>query len=246
MRRRVRVRVRVPSFVLPFVVLPFALAGALAAQQQPAKAAADEPKLVAVVVHQNVEMLDFAGPVEVFAAARREDGKPAFRVKLVGPGKEAVRPTGLTAWITPDYAIADCPQPAVLVIPGGATNVLTRDRAFLDRVQELAPKCEVVLSVCTGAFVLADLGLLDGKQATTHHSALDALRKRYPKVEVVENRKFVDTGLCVTAAGVSSGIEGALHVVGRMCSPETAAKVAKYMEYAWPTAQPAAVAPPAK
>ena len=191
-------------------------------------------KLVAVVVHENVEMIDFAGPVEVFAAARGPSGESTFRVVLVAPSKQPVHPSRLSATVQPDHDLEDCPQPAVLVVPGGDTDRLLRDPAFMSWLQRTAPKCEVVLSVCTGAFALAQTGLLDGKPATTFHGALDGLQRRAPKVLVQRGVKFVDSGLCVTAAGVSSGIEGALHVVQRLCGAEQAKGVAEYMEYAWP------------
>ncbi len=198
--------------------------------------------LVAVVVHDGVETLDFAGPIEVFTSAQGEDG-PHYRVRLVAPAAGPVRPQHWQAAITPDFTIADCPQPAVLVIPGGETRVLENDSKLLDWVKTTAPKCDVVLSVCTGAFVLAKVGLLDGKEATTFHGARPALQQRYPAVKVVE-RKVVDSGACVTAAGVSSGIDGALHVVQRMHGAACAKRVADYMEYAWQPAPAAATSQP--
>jgi putative intracellular protease/amidase len=198
--------------------------------------------LVAVVVHDGVETLDFAGPIEVFTSARSDDGDPLYRVRLVAPAAGPVRPQHWQATIAPDFSITDCPQPAVLVIPGGDTRVLEGDVAFVDWVKRTAPKCETVLSVCTGAFVLAKAGLLDGREATTFHGARPALQQRYPALKVVD-RKVVDSGACVTAAGVSSGIDGALHVVQRTHGLPCAKRVAEYIEYAW---QPLPEAPPAK
>ncbi len=198
-------------------------------------------KVVAVVVHEHVEMIDFAGPVEVFASARDAAGERMFRVVLVAPSKQPVHPNGLTTTVQPDHDLGDCPQPAVLVVPGGDTERLVKDPAFCAWLQRTAPKCEVVLSVCTGAFALAHCGLLDGKAATTFHGAIPGLQRAFPKVRVQRGVKFVDSGLCVTAAGVSSGIEGALHVVERLCGAEQAAKVAEYMEYTWPLPAPPAV-----
>lgn len=194
-------------------------------------------KIVAVVVHDAVEILDFAGPVEVFQSARDDNGH-VFRVVLVAPTKTPIRPQHLTATIAPDHDLASCPQPAVLVIPGGSTRRLTDDEAFMAWVQRTAPKCEVVLSVCTGAFVLAKAGLLDGKPATTARGSLKGLQTRYPQVQVKTGEKVVDSGLCVTAAGVSSGLHGALHVVQRLCGTAMAVDVAGYMEYAWTPTQP--------
>jgi putative intracellular protease/amidase len=201
-----------------------------------------QAKVVAIVVHQGVEVLDFAGPVEVFGSARGPGGDNLYRVVLVAPQNQPVHPAGLSATVTPDYGIADCPQPAVLVVPGGDTSVLEKDAAFVAWVQKVAPKCDVVLSVCTGAFVLAKAGLLDGKAATTFHGAQQGLKKQYPGVTVQAGVKYVDSGQCVTAAGVSSGIEGALHVVERLQGEKCARAVADYMEYAWPRPEPPAAA----
>jgi transcriptional regulator GlxA family with amidase domain len=90
-----------------------------------------------------------------------------------------------------------------------------------------------MFSVCTGAFVLAQAGLLDGLEATSHHSAVKSLQRDYPKIKVRSDRRIVDNGKIVTAAGVSAGIDGALHIVARLCGPEVAQKTAVYMEYKW-------------
>lgn len=219
------------------------LAALRAAPEFPAIVAAceDRAKLVAIVVHDGVETLDFSGPVEVFTSARDEHGDPVYRVRFVAPARRPVTPQHWRATLSPDFGIADCPQPAVLVIPGGDTGVLDEDPAFVAWVQRTAPACEHVLSVCTGAYVLAKAGLLDGVEATTHHGARAVLQRQYPAVRVVD-RKVVDNGRIVTAAGVSSGIDGALAVVQREVGPAAAQRIADYMEYAWQPASPPAAA----
>lgn len=204
----------------------------------------DRAKLVAVVVHDGVETLDFAGPVEVFTSARDEHGDPVYRVRFVAPTRRPVTPQHWRTTLLPDFGIADCPQPAVLVIPGGDTGMLDEDPAFVAWVQRTAPACEHVLSVCTGAYVLAKAGLLDGVEATTHHGARAVLQRQYPAVRVVD-RKVVENGRIVTAAGVSSGIDGALAVVQCEVGAASAQQVADYMEYAWQPAPPAASIPAA-
>ncbi|HZN41907.1 MAG TPA: DJ-1/PfpI family protein [Planctomycetota bacterium] len=191
---------------------------------------------VAVVVHDGVELLDFAGPAEVFASARK-DGEPLCRVFLVAPGKAPVTSQGFVK-LQANFAIDDCPRPDVIVIPGGDTSVLQNDEKFLAWVRTSMPTTKVLLTVCTGAFVPAQLGLLDGKEATTHHGSLAALQQRHPKVKVRSDCKVVDNGAIVTSAGVSSGIEGSLHVVGRLFGDDVATGVARYIEYRW---EPAAV-----
>lgn len=193
---------------------------------------------VAVVVHHGVELLDFAGPAEVFSSARSPERGPLFHVFLVSPTQGPVQ-TNNGVVIAPQHTLADAPRCDLLVVPGGNTRVLLDDPAFLAWMRERVPGCKTVLSVCTGAIVLAELGLLDGHEATTHHRSRAGMAARYPKVKVVD-RKVVDVGRIVTSAGVSSGIEGALHVVGRLCGNEVADQVAKYIEYSPPENAPAA------
>jgi transcriptional regulator GlxA family with amidase domain len=192
-------------------------------------------KNVAIVIHEGVELLDFAGPGEVFESARLQGaagGEPWFHVYTVAP---SARPVVSQRFLTvrPEHTIENCPMPDILVVPGGATSVLLRDEAFMDWFRRTAPRCEIVMSVCTGAFVLAEAGLLEGVEATTHWSALDSLRREFPAARVVEGRRFVDAGRIVTTAGVSAGIDGALHVVARLLGREVAERTARYMEYEW-------------
>jgi putative intracellular protease/amidase len=135
--------------------------------------------------------------------------------------------------ITPEYTIENCPKPDILVVPGGATGFLTRDEKFMAWARKVAPEAEIAFSVCTGAFVYAEIGLLDGHEATTHWGSIAALRREAPKARVVENRRFVDNGRVVTTAGVSAGIDGALHVVARLLGRAAADRTARYMEYLW-------------
>ena len=194
---------------------------------EPALRSGERRRNVAIVIHEGVELLDFAGPGEVFEAS---GGGRAFRVYTVGSSTQPVVSQGFLT-ITPQYAFADCPSPDVLVIPGGGTNALRNDPGFMAWFDKTVPQTEVTLTVCTGAFVLADLGALDGLQATTHWSALPGLREIAPTATLVEDRRFVDNGRIVTAAGVSAGIDGSLHVVERLLGPRVAAKTARYMQY---------------
>jgi putative intracellular protease/amidase/YHS domain-containing protein len=186
-------------------------------------------KNVAIFVHQEVELLDFAGPGEVFAAA---DHSRAFNVYTVAATtNEIVSQRFLT--IRPRYTLADCPRPDVIVLPGGNTHIPLDDDRVIRWVREASRDAEVTMSVCTGAFLLAKAGLLDGKEATTHWGSIDGLKKAAPKAKVVADRRVVDNGKVVTCAGVSAGIDGALHVVGRMLGKKVAQDTARYMEYRW-------------
>jgi transcriptional regulator GlxA family with amidase domain len=188
---------------------------------------------VAVFVHAGVELLDCAGPGEVFAAA----GRGKFRVYTVAATKDPIVSQGFLR-VTPEFSIDDCPPPDVLVIPGGATNVPLGNDRVVEWIKKSSAKAEITLSVCTGAFLLAKAGLLEGGEATTHWGSIDRLRKAAPTVKVVTGVRFVDRGKVVTAAGVSAGIDASLHVVQKLLGAEAAKQTARYMEYDWKPGPP--------
>jgi transcriptional regulator GlxA family with amidase domain len=128
--------------------------------------------------------------------------------------------------ITPRYAYADAPHPHVVVIP--AHNAGEDTVAWLRHV---APRADLLMSVCTGAFVLAETGLLDGKTATTHHGSYADFARMYPKIELVRGTRFVEHDHVATAGGLTSGIDLALRVVERYLGRDSAAATARYMEY---------------
>lgn len=188
---------------------------------------AAEPRNVAILIHQGVELLDFAGPGEVFASA----GNGAFRVFTVGPTKEAILSQGFVT-ITPDYSVDDSPEPAIIVIPGGRTSVLFNDPKVMHWIKSKSDKAELIMSVCNGAITLAKTGLLDGLRATSHWGSIPALRQ-FSKVTVVPEARFVDNGRIMSTQGVAAGIDGALHVVERLLGSEAAWSDAHYMMYPW-------------
>src|SRR5262249_6080617 len=153
------------------------------------------------------------------------------RVYTVGETAAPLHSQGFLT-VKPQFTIADCPKPDIIVIPGGHTNILLRSPAFMAWVRARAKDTEIMFSVCTGAFVLAQAGLLDGLEATPHASSLSGL-KEFPRIKVREHRRVVDNGKIVTTAGVSAGIDGALHLVARLCGLETATRTATYMQYHW-------------
>jgi transcriptional regulator GlxA family with amidase domain len=180
---------------------------------------------VAILIHDGVELLDFTGPAEVFATA---GGR--FHVYTVSQHGTAVTAQGFMK-IEPNYSMRDCPWPDVLVIPGGSTDKITESVGAMDWVREVAKNSDYVLSVCSGAFVLARAGMLDGLEATAHAADVAQLKKAAPRTKVHENARFVDNGRIITAGGVSSGIDGALRVVQKLYGDEAAAKSAQYIEY---------------
>ncbi|MGZ6027872.1 MAG: DJ-1/PfpI family protein [Myxococcaceae bacterium] len=197
---------------------------------------------VAIVVYDQVEILDFAGPMEVFTAA----GNGAFRVFTVAPTHAPVLSQGVLT-IRPEFSVDDSPAPDILVLPGGDSRGFSRSEAGMAWVRKVAGQNELSMSVCSGAFILARLGLLDGRPATTHWGAVPRLRSAFPKVQVQTGVRFVDTGRIVTTAGVSAGIDGALHVVQRLLGDDVAWETARYMQYdAWEPKESATLTAPAK
>ena len=190
---------------------------------------------VAIVVYERAEILDFAGPAEVLAAAGKfagGDGTSTLNVYLVARTAEPIKAQGFIR-ITPDYTIDNAPVPDLVVIPGGASAPLSDDPAMLKWLTTSATKSEVTLTVCTGVFPLAKAGLLDGKDITTWYGAIDNLRTSAPNARVHHGRRFVDSGRYITTAGVSAGIDGALHLVARLFGRRVADQTARYMEYHW-------------
>ena len=188
---------------------------------------------VAILVFDDVEVLDFAGPFEVFSVTRQALGEPHFYVYTVAEKMGLVTArNGLQ--INPDYLLNDCPAPDLLVVPGGfGTRPLLTNATVLDWIKATDSQTDHTLSVCTGSLVLGKAGLLDGLQATTHHENFDELAEIAPNVEVITTRRWVDNGHIVTAGGISAGIDMALYMVGRLLGVEAAHKTAKYMEYDW-------------
>ena len=188
-------------------------------------------KNVAILVFDDVEVLDFAGPFEVFAVTdelRNHEPFHTFTLALK-PGTVRAR-NGLK--IVPDFTLENCPPPHVLVIPGGqGTRALLNVPSLHEWLRRKSRSAEIVMSVCTGSLVLGAAGLLDGLRATTHHKRFDLLRQFAPGAEVVENERFTDNGKILTSAGISAGIDCALHVVSRLLGPAAADETARYMEY---------------
>ena len=216
-----------------------ALTAALLATPAPAADPPAAKRAVGILIFPGVEMLDFAGPYEVFTVAHRHAGAEMLRlydVRVVAATPDPVATSGGLK-VVPTNTFADCPKLDVLVVPGGPGTRLAsvgKDRATLDWVRRQAGGAEVVESVCTGAFVLAEAGLLDGKRAATHQMWLDRLGKEFPKVTVVAGRRVVTDGKVVTAAGVASGLDASLAVVARLNGDGAAKMVAEIIEYPYP------------
>ncbi|MBV8154469.1 MAG: DJ-1/PfpI family protein, partial [Candidatus Eremiobacteraeota bacterium] len=182
---------------------------------------------VAFLLSEGAVLIDFAGPWEVFhdadVAGRTQS---AFNLYTVAETTKPLK-VGGDLTIVPQYSFADAPAPNVVVVPAQAKPTAATKQWLIDT----AKHADLVMSVCTGALVLAQAGLLDGHSVTTHHSAFTTLAMSYPKVTVVHGVRFVDDGAIATSAGLSAGIDLALHVVARYYGKETARSTAYDMEY---------------
>ena len=188
---------------------------------------------VGILVFEDVEVLDFCGPFEVFSVTGRQIAPGSFNVFTVAnvPGVVLAR-NGLS--VNAQYTLADAPPIDLLLIPGGqGTRPLMHDASLVEWIGQRAAAAELVLSVCTGALLLAKAGLLAGLSATTHHGALGLLREVAPGTTVRDDVRYVDNGRVITSAGVAAGIDMSFHVVDRLLGRETAEKAAKYIEYPW-------------
>jgi len=188
---------------------------------------------LAILLFDDVEVLDFCGPFEVFSVANHFTDPPAFRVLTVAENAGPVVTSGGLN-VNPHHRLADCPRPDILLVPGGqGTRKEMHNLALIDWIRKSSDQAELVLSVCTGALLLAKAGLLDGLEATTHHGAIDLLRQTAPNATVRADRRFVDNGQIVCSAGIAAGIDMSLHMVGRLLGQDIAEKTARQMEYAW-------------
>jgi putative intracellular protease/amidase len=184
----------------------------------------DTPR-AAILLFDGAEIIDFAGPYEVF-------GQAGFDVYTVSAdGRDIVSAMDLSVGVDHDFTSA--PQADILLIPGGNVRDVAGDAATLDFIRTQSALADHVLSVCTGSFVLAATGMLDGKTATTFHGSFDSMASAFPEIEIVRDRRWVDTGKLVTSAGLSSGIDAALHVVGEVRGVDIARAVAMNLEYDW-------------
>jgi putative intracellular protease/amidase len=190
-----------------------------------APAAAPGTKRAAILIYPGVQIIDFTGPYEVFGQAR-------FDVYTVAASREPVT-TSMDMRVIPEYTFADCPPPDVLIVPGGNADPVAADVTAVDWVRRTAADAGYTMSVCNGAFIIAKAGLLDGATATTFYGLLEELKTAAPRTTVVNDQRFVDNGRVITTAGLSSGIDGSLHLVSKMLGMGRAQEIALNMEYDW-------------
>lgn len=190
-------------------------------------------KNVAILIFDEVEVLDFCGPFEVFSVAGRRGGLDPFNVYTVAQTAGPVLARNNLS-VNPTHTLADCPRPDVLLVPGGyGTRREMHNETLTGWIGQRAGEVELLLSVCTGALLLAKAGLLEGLSATTHHGAFDLLREAAPHTTVLESERVVDNGKIILSAGISAGIDMSLYAVGRLLGERQAEETAAYMEYDW-------------
>lgn len=194
------------------------------------------PLTFGMLVFDEVEVLDLGGPFEVFSTAgrlaRTDDDEPLLRVLTVAATDRQVRARGGLR-VLADHTLDEDPPFDVLVIPGGVTTAVESDADVIDWLARRRRTSALTFSICTGAFLLAATGALDGRPATTHWEDQEELARRRPDVRVRTDVRWVDDGDIVTSAGISAGIDAALHIVGRLFGERLARRTARQMEYEW-------------
>ncbi len=188
---------------------------------------------VGILLFDEIEVLDFAGPFEVFSVTTYEDFTTrAFIVSTISETGEMIYArNGLK--VQPEYSFDNAPSFDIIVVPGGpgARETQIHNRRVIEWIANQMTNVNIMTSVCTGAFLLAKAGLLDGKTATTHWFTYDRFENEFPKVTLQRNVKFVDQGNIVTSAGVSAGINMSFHIVNRLLGKEVTSNTARGMEY---------------
>lgn len=193
---------------------------------------------VGILIFPDVEVLDFCGPYEVFSVTRlneekRQEEPSPFEVLLIAENEDPVVATGGLR-VLPDVTLENCPTLDILVVPGGwGTRKEINNENLLNWIAERGGHVETLTSVCTGSMLLGRAGLLDGRQATTHWRSLDWMRESFPAVTVEDQYHVVEDGNIITSAGISAGIDMALHVVTRYYGDSVARATARNMEYSF-------------
>lgn len=193
---------------------------------------------IGIYVYDDVEVLDFAGPYEVFTTATRmhlrksRDDRALFNVFTIGRTTDPIRArAGLK--VDPDFSIDDHPAIDCLIVPGGVVNAELEKPDVIRWISAQSVPERVVAAVCTGAFLLVKTGKLAGKQVTTHWEDIDDLKEMFPSVDVLSTLRWVDEGAFVTSAGISAGIDMSLHLVERLHSRELAERTALQLDFDW-------------
>ncbi|WP_435356679.1 DJ-1/PfpI family protein [Emticicia sp. SJ17W-69] len=197
-------------------------------------------RTVAIFIFDDVEVLDFTGPFEIFGVTGKQGGgEGLFDVFTVAEKSSIAARNNLV--VTPTYTFENCPTPDILLIPGGGgfkadgtpfgTRREMNNEKVLNWVREMNEKVELLLSVCTGSLILAKAGLLEGLSATTHFKAVEQMRQAAPNTTLFPEKRWVDNGRIILSAGVSAGIDMSLYVVSKLHGKVVADDTATYIQY---------------
>lgn len=188
---------------------------------------------VAIFIFDDVEVLDFAGPFEVFNVTSEVVDPAPFNTYTVALTEDPIKARGQLS-INPHFSIENCPTPDIILLPGGdGRRRLMKDERVQSWITRHASNVEKLLSVCTGAFYIAHSGLLSGLSATTHHGAFSEFRETFSDVRLVEDQRYVEEGKVITAGGISAGIDMSLYVVEKLLGKDKLALTLKEMEWQW-------------
>jgi transcriptional regulator GlxA family with amidase domain len=188
---------------------------------------------IGIYLYENAEVLDFAGPFEVFSTAERLNHKNRrLNVFLIGETDLAIKARGGFC-VTPEYNIYTHPKLDLLIVVGGVHTEEIQKPHIIKWLQQQKHKVPIIASVCTGAFLLAEAGILNNYQATTHWSDIAEFRENYPDIPIIDNVRWVNNQNVITSGGISAGIDMSLHLVSKLCSQQLALSTAKQMEFQW-------------
>lgn len=193
---------------------------------------------VSILVFDEVEALDFAGPYEVFTTASRVHSRshpgeaPLFSVACVSRDGHAITArAGLR--VLPEFEFDNSPACDVLIVPGGVVDAAMTCKPTLAWISRNAPQAQITASVCTGVFLLAQCNVVTTHRVTTHWEDVAGLRARFPQLAVQDDVRWVDSGPLVTSAGISAGMDMSLHLVARLGGHDLAECTARQMDYRW-------------
>ena len=186
---------------------------------------------IGIYIYDNAEVLDFSGPFEVLSTAKRLTGND-WNISLIAEFDSIVTARG-GFLVTPHYCFDNHPSLDILIVVGGVHTEEVKKPNVINWIAKTDALTKKTVSVCTGAFLLAEAGLLDELSVTTHWEDIKALTLDYPKLTVLENKRWVVDGKYMTSGGISAGIDMSLHLVSQLSSQQVAEDTATQMEYHW-------------
>jgi transcriptional regulator GlxA family with amidase domain len=192
----------------------------------------EKTKNIGILIFDDVEVLDFCGPFEVFSVTGYKRKERPFKIFTVAENSPVTARNGLS--VNPTYFLSDDVRIDILLVPGGmGTRREISNTRLIEWIKKQAAQAELVLSVCTGSLLLAKCGLLKGLDVTTHHGAIDLLKKLASDSRVLTDRRFIDNETIILSSGISAGIDMSLYTVAKLLGKEIALETAEHMEYDW-------------